>query len=200
MAHQNLSIPHAVFAVTPTLFEELHNWQFQSGVTGRSSLPPCRQNMPALRRQAAMPRPARGGVNLVHGVSLHFLGGCFHLPSFQSILGAAAACSLRFPLHAAALPPRPTCKVCFSKNFLWETSIGCLVFETFINALLQALTAFWLHVAQGWPSRRPQMKRRTTLCTGYVPAAPTSTRPVISQFFFPTGYNHPPWTCPAPWM
>ena len=67
MAHQNLSIPHAVFAVTPTLFEELHNWQFQSGVTGRSSLPPCRQNMPALRRQAAMPRPARGGVNLVPG-------------------------------------------------------------------------------------------------------------------------------------
>ena len=64
------------------------------------------------------------------GVSLHFLG-CFHLPSFQSIgpwsdaalrqeLGAAAACSLRFPLHAAALPPMPTCKVCFSKNFLWK--------------------------------------------------------------------------------
>ena len=93
-----------------------------------------------------------------HGVSLHFFGGCFHLPSFQSIgpwfhwpaadtalrqeLGAAAACSLRFPLHAAALPPRPTCKVCFSKNFLWKTSIGCLVFETFINDLLQALTAF----------------------------------------------------------
>ena len=56
----------------------------------------------------------------------------------------AAACCLRLPLYAAAFSPRPTCKFCFLKTFLWKISIGCEVFETFVNDLLRALT-----VAQG---------------------------------------------------
>ena len=80
------------------------------------------------------------------------------------------------------------------ENLDWLSS-----FETFINDLLRALTA-WLHVAQGWRSRRPRKKQPMTLCTGFVPAPRTRTPPVISQFFLPTAYNHPPWTCPAPWM
>ena len=90
----------------------------------------------------------------------------------------AAACCLRLPLYAAAFSPRPTCKVCFLKTFLWKIWIGCLVFETFVNDLLRALT-----VAQGRQSRRHQRKRPTTLSTGCGHAAPIRTLPVISQFF-----------------
>ena len=74
--------------------------------------------------------------------------GPMHEPLRQEI-GAAAGCCLRLPLYAAAFSPRPTCKVCFSKTFLWKIWIGCLVFETFVNNLLRALT-----VAQGWQRRR----------------------------------------------
>ena len=101
----------------------------------------------------------------------------------------AAACCLRLPLYAAAFSPRPTCKVCFLKTFLWKIWIGCLVFETFVNDLLRALT-----VAQGRQSRRHQRKRPTTPSTGCGHAAPIRTLPVISQFF--PSYGVQP--CPAP--
>ena len=97
----------------------------------------------------------------------------------------AAACCLRLPLYAAAFSPRPTCKVCFLKTFLWEIWIGCLVFGAFVNDLLRALTV----VAQGRQSR--QRKRPTTPSTGRGHAAPIRTLRVISQFFPPR---------PAPWM
>ena len=76
----------------------------------------------------------------------------------------AAACCLRLPLYAAAFSPRPTCKVCFLKTFLWKIWIGCLVFETFVNGLLRALT-----VAQGRQSRRHQRKRPMTPSIGVRP-------------------------------
>ena len=97
----------------------------------------------------------------------------------------AAACCLRLPLYAAAFSPRPTCKFCFLKTFLWKIWIGCEVFETFVNELFRALT-----VAQGRRSRSHQKKRPATLCTGCGRAAPTRTLPVISQLFLPTACNH----------
>ena len=92
----------------------------------------------------------------------------------------AAACCLRLPLYGAAFSPRPTCKVCFLKTFLWKIWIGCLVFETFVNNLLRALT-----VAQGRQSRRQRRKRPTTPSTGCGHAAPTrsATRAPGAAFF-----------------
>ena len=37
----------------------------------------------------------------------------------------------RLSLHAAALPPRPTCKVCILKTSLWKIWVRCLVFWNF---------------------------------------------------------------------
>ena len=106
------SVLFAAPAVTPTLVEELHNninkliniyiyyiyilyiyiYQFQSGVTGRSSLPPCRQNMPALCRQVVATKVARP----------HTLGP--QQQGFNRIFLHVFICPVHFSHHRPVVP------------------------------------------------------------------------------------------------